>query len=279
MNLSTRRNLLTGKFASHERQVIELGLIHNTIGNLDLYALPIEHDYNTWQVNERRIVDLVGHFPTLIPEYFPPEYAALDSSSFGLLGQYKEANYLFHALDSVAHKGGKELYVLDPAYDAAMVAFRALGATSSLGLAAMSAKLGVGLVPKSKQESEGVLDLNKRELLKGMSAIALGSSLGGSAAGLSWVKVMGIENDIRRVIVAEQLARLGEVLGEKKKALLIYPPEHWRWISLYLGDPVLRDKQLRAYAPLRDVGFSNLFVGRNYKPTEEGWVLANSFVV
>lgn len=285
-NRLTRRELLLGKK--------EKGVHHDSlpklegpirINNLDLYVLPVDHWRQDYEKHQKLIETAVSQFPIIIPEYFPPEYQSLLDSQNPILGpmfrSYRESNYLFEKVASQCLSENKNVWVLDPAYCGEFAALRAFDLGGTVSLMAGGALMGgLGVFKKLEGKQIDLTEYSlgrvffgastRREFLYTLVTLVGFASYAG-AFGKSMVG-LDLENDFRIRVVAEQLKLLSSVLPPGSKALLIYPPAHWKSIHGLLSDDKTKEQRLGLHLKLKELPFFKpLFLARNYKPTQTGW--------
>jgi len=90
------------------------------INQMNLYALPIEHDEAHWTLEAAQITqNAITAADIVVPEYFPPEYEHLyaDPVVGPTISDYKDdRNYAFEPIKTMLSTGKKDVYVVDPAY-------------------------------------------------------------------------------------------------------------------------------------------------------------------
>jgi hypothetical protein len=239
------------------------------IGNLELYALPIEHRKADWVKHQSEVKEALSQYQTVIVEYFPSEYAQLKQEpGIGkMLGNYDEANFLFDKVAEVAKETGKDLWVLDPAYNKDFMKIKgAQGASLLLTLgSAATLKVSDELAARGKGHS-------RRRFLSGAAGLLAASAIPGTVSvvlelGAHHLSPPITEHDLRRVVVSKGLS---QVSG---KALLIYPPAHWRDIKGYIQDPKDMQTRFSYYEKLKEIGLDSLFQARHYKVADNEWKL------
>ncbi len=256
------------------------------IGKLNLHPLNIEHDDEAWEQHGEWLQSVVRAFDIIIPEYYPPEYQHLadhDSLIYRFAMQrYVADNRLFMKLAEKLIEQNKELWVVDPAYDEAMIKLRA-AITVSVGVAnaPLAYKAANSAFTKRKLPEGEIEDISKtavtrRELLRllGWAGIfILVHEIAGSLEGFVDSKKLGpttslsngIERDFRRVLIAEAITQIAENLPELQDMLIIYPRAHLERIKFYLENEKIRQEHLQIYSSLSSVShFESLFYYRHY---------------
>lgn len=264
--------------------------------NLSLHPITVRHDVEAWKKYGPKITELVNSYPIVIPEYFPPEYTHLendpDRTVAYLVGAIKRsgANYLFEGVEQAMKTGKNDVWVLDPAYNKEFITLReTLMTVDAAGvLIATKAIDKLTKTGNSKKREEGI---TRRTFLRtaAAGAIAYGTS---SIAGFSsetdpaitpeeafWACgrvtvdcVHAIENDLRRVVVAEALTNLSKRFEKPSQALLIYTKPHWERIIKYIDNPQERKLRLKVYSSIPEIrALHSLFIARNYQTDGESW--------
>lgn len=256
-----------------------------TIGNLDVFPLPVSHSGEYWDRWGARVVPLVEKFPMIIPEYVYTEYAHLESSPNPFvakgIAEYREANRLFEGLESVYRtKEGTQVWRVDPSWGVEFAQFREMILRPPQHLiAAVSGALGVdALAGAGPVFGKNKMKMTRRDFLRWLMVGGLSATLDavafpkaesrgllGRKGETAFDPAMTTERDFRRVIVAEHLSNLGENLKERSSGVTIYHPDHWRVIEQYLRDPGKRKTQLEKYRVFQKIEkLAPLFEARKY---------------
>jgi hypothetical protein len=243
------------------------------IRNLTLDTLATNHENADWKRHSGMIQASVGKYSTIIPEYFPPEY---DSSAQNSQPFYftPSINYVFDEVARQLMRERKDVWVVDPAYCPEFLWLRAAAnAPESAALAT-----GFYSIWNSGQSRS---ERSRRAFLRTIASIgvsvALGVTVDVSKGGIAGA---GLQEDFRRVCVAEGYHRLAGHFAEPVNALTIYPPSHWERIKYYLLNHEVRRERLKIYSQLREIPeLDKLFMIRHYtsQDTADGlqWKLAD----
>ncbi len=265
-----------------------------TLGKLKLYTLSTEHTAQDWQANQALITQIIQKVDLVIPEYFPPEYRYWLKTTNPIMqlavDAYAKANVLFDEVEKLCVQENKELWVVDPAYGSEFVLLRStLQEPEAL---AETAAIWYWLRRRLGPIAEG----NSLTIFRRRFIIALGTFLGINT--LMWllkpdlvisqltsavdnvrpVPSTLLEQDLRRVVIAEQLWQLGQRLPSTKQAVTIYPEAHLKIIRYYLTHQRERRIRLQLYQKVFDGGvFSPLFAARNYQRYQDTWQRQNDY--
>lgn len=228
------------------------------IGNMNLYALPIEHDKGTWSEKGAEITDAVGKFGVIIPEYFPPEYQSIPiPNSF----YYDVENYVFSKVADICVQQKKDVWVIDPAHDASYIAFRTLIDTPFITATFLLMRYWLVAIRHLAGNPEVA---TRRQFLQRVGtevAIPI-------YAALSWIGDGNtpLESPFRMSMVAQNLIEVGKSLRPKTDSLLIYPPAHWPLIQQYLDDEGERNRTIGRYTEVLEKLplFKSLYQVRHY---------------
>lgn len=273
---TSRRDFLTAQIKKNKEIVNTLQLEGPIkLGQLELWSLPIEHSRHDWETHQQGIKEAIKQFPIIIPEYFPLEYKyIIDKAILGdILGvMYNDANYLFEEVASFAQQEGKDVWVIDPAYNKEFLLLGG-GELATTGAALVGSGAGWDRLRSSERWNKMI---TRREFLiasglglVGLIGVSSALNILKNATGQGYLS----GQDFRRVVVAEQLKHLSQshING---KALLIYPPIHWQVINQYLRDDSGLQKRANVYNRLREIPqFESLFQARHYVPYQKGWKL------
>lgn len=255
--------------ASPKVEITPLKTEDLTINGKSLRVLLTEHTSEDWPPKAADITREIKRAKVVIPEYLPSEYASLrqhpnfiESMS---LPDYDEANGLFNQVETVCRKEGKEMWVVDPAYNRDCETLRMLLWAPALGTY-IGGYVGIleGIMQKRK--------IPRRELFKMALKIGIGGI--GIVSQLLWG--MDIENDLRQVVTAEQLHQLyaSSAIPQNDgiSAAMIIPEGHWTGdkiapgIRSYLLNDKLRSERLDRYKSLFGETLPSLFTARHYLP-------------
>lgn len=259
------------------------------IGNLSLTALLTEHREEDWNKNRDLITEKLQPFNVVIPEYFPPEYERLGSGLFSRgMRMYEDENKFFNHLSNYCLQQDKEIRVLDPAYNEAAIALRAISNIKVTG----PLSLGVnGTVELAIRLFVGQISKKTGTPPKEIFPPAAKGILYALTTGFMHFQSMGysikLERDLRRVFIATAIVKLGEILPENSSAAIIYPPGHWYGennepgIINYLQNETLREQTFSQYESIygKILPLKSLFRTRYYKPEEGKWIKQGGFSI
>ncbi|SRR5258708_2504291 len=256
------------------------------VGNLVLTPIQIEHTENDWQHHGEKLKEVLSGFSTIIPEYFPYEYDNLTQrniiTSIPLSLVYNKANALFDHLGENLLANNKELWIVDPSYSMASIAFRLLTNTPMVvtGITISTAMVDFAVnkvfpVEEKVDEKDRKFQLTMRKtgkrLLNGM--INTGQiSIGG-------ILEKTEEQEMRHALIAEGLNTLGKTVAPETRAAIIYPSAHWQEISKLLEDETTRKEKVEHYRKIMSKTplLTDLFEIRHYKASEGKWTQLRGF--
>lgn len=267
------------------------------VGNLLLTPIITEHTERDWEEHGKEILAKLDQFQIVIPEYFPPEYKHLADNPVMEVSGYEQQNKLFeHLADNLLYRD-KDVWVVDPAYSEAAVAFRPLANTPAIVAEVGGANLlvEVGAVaalahtlPKSyKEEGLSREEIQEKEeqrlksepFMKGKRlarAIVTPITLMHS----STIEHSPIEADFRELFVAESLTILGRRAEVGTRAAIVYPQAHWTKIREYLKDDKMREETLKKYIAIKKIPiYTPMFETRHYKAENNHWTKLQGFSI
>lgn len=203
--------------------------------------MAVEHHPGGFERHWTTIAREIGAADTVIPEYFPIEFAySKDRLVRAAAAHYAPEQKLFYELVHSGLLEPKRVITLDPYFDR-------VGVNARMSGYAACAALGVAVGYRFGNELQSLVPISRRTLLE---KIGRGFLKGG---GFFFTTVMagsfGIheldrrEAGHRRTTVAERLWTLMYGKDAPPHALVIYPPAHVEGIVASLDDHISKGKQ------------------------------------
>lgn len=249
------------------------------IGNLQLSVLTMQHSKNDWLRYQDSVRELIDVSTVIIPEYFPPEYSGTNGNYFAKYAResYKDSNYLFDEVEAYCRNNKKEVWVVDPAYNASFMTLRGgTFLTESLGLIG-AMNILVNAV-ESRQRVFTRRNFLERSKDFGLAIATFSTGLFTPPEILFLSSTRGIvgtfvELNLRYILTASLLKDLSVHVPPKTQGLLIYPNIHWKGIKEYVEDDEKRRSALSKIVWLKNVpGLNSLFQGRHYTIDGNDWL-------
>lgn len=207
------------------------------LGHAVLDPILMEHDARALEAHGQVVTERLARTDIVIPEYYGPEQDRITNPRLRrYIDEHRADNVLFDLVEKVCRRKGKDVWVLDPAHNGSFLQLIATPEAAALasgvvGTAAV-AHLSRGIAPAAYALLRATLQLH---------TLPTGHEL--------------IENDFRRVVVAQHLADLcgSTHVAEGQVVTPVYALGHWAppngrpGIQHYLQHPEQRARRLRAY--------------------------------